>query len=461
MKLEPLDASLQRIDMALTLFGTDGIRGTANEYPITPEIALRTGRAIARALKSDNLKVLIGKDTRESGAMLEAALISGLVSEGATVFLGGQAPTPAISLMTEATGCSAGVMLTASHNPYQDNGIKIFGPDGYKLSDALEAEVERLILSDETSTPPANQPLGQVMQMPDVSARYLEFLQTSVGETSLKGKKVVLDCANGAGYVVGPVIFQALGAEVISMGIEPNGKNINADVGSLHPDKAAELVKKHNADVGICLDGDADRVIFIDHKGNEVSGDRTLCLFALAQKEQGLLKNETLVSTVMSNLGLRDALQNAGITLETTSVGDRHVLQRMHDGNFNLGGENSGHIIFTDHANTGDGILSGLQLLKIIVDSDKSLAELSACMDEYPSILTNIMVTDKPIISDVPELVTAIETAEAAFGEKGRILVRYSGTEKKIRILVEAQDAQLAEEQSQLLQAAVHNTIGA
>ncbi len=447
--------------MALTLFGTDGIRGTANQYPITPEIALRTGRAIARALKTDHLKVLIGKDTRESGAMLEAALISGLVSEGATVYIGGQAPTPAISLLTEATGCSAGVMLTASHNPYQDNGIKIFGPDGYKLSDELEAEVERLILSEETSTPPVDQALGHVLQMADVSARYLEFLKTSVGDTSFTGKKVVIDCANGAGYVVGPVIFQALGAEVITMGDAPDGKNINDGVGSLHPDRAAALVKKHNADIGICLDGDADRVIFIDHEGNEVSGDRTLCLSALALKGQGLLSNDTLVSTVMSNLGLRDALQNAGLNLETTAVGDRHVLQRMRSGGFSLGGENSGHIIFSDHANTGDGILSGLQVLKIIVDSGKSLAELANCMDEYPQILTNMKVTEKPLIEDIPELVQAIEAAETAFGAKGRVLVRYSGTEKKIRVLVEAQDADLAETQSQLIQAAVKQTIGA
>ena len=444
----------------MKLFGTDGIRGRANEYPITPEIALRTGRAISRALGSDDFKVLIGKDTRESGAMLEAALISGLVSEGATVYLAGQIPTPAIALLTEATGCSAGVMLTASHNPYEDNGIKIFGPDGFKLPDELEERVEELILSRDTEAPPEGQSLGAVMQMADASARYLEFLKTAVGETSFTGKKVVIDCAHGAGYVVGPVIFQALGAEVIVLGNEPDGRNINAGVGSLHTERAAALVRENNADLGACLDGDADRVIFIDEKGIEVPGDNLLCLAALALKEKGELKGDTLVGTVMSNLGLRDALEAAGLSLKTTAVGDRHVLQEMRDSGFTLGGENSGHIIFSDHANTGDGILSALKVLEMMVVKQKPLSELAQCLDAYPQLLVNLQVNEKPPITEVEGLPEAIKQAEDEFGKNGRVFVRYSGTEKKIRVLVEAQDAELAQKHSDKICAVVRETIG-
>lgn len=449
--------------MGHQLFGTDGIRGTANEYPITPEVAMRCGRAIARvvAAGAKERKVMIGKDTRASGAMLEAALISGLVSEGVDVLLAGQIPTPAIALLTEVTGCSAGVMLTASHNPYQDNGIKIFGPDGYKLDDDLEARVEAMILSEGSTVPPETTALGTVMHVSDASERYLKFAQTAIAEgTSFAGKKIVVDAANGAGYVVAPVIFQALGAEVISLGVEPDGRNINAGVGSMAPDAAAEKVREVQADLGVCLDGDADRVIFIDEKGEVVGGDKVLCMCALALKKCGELKSDTLVATVMSNLGLRDALADAGIALETTGVGDRLVIQRMKEQGYNLGGENSGHIIFGDHGTTGDGIISALKVLEFMISTDQKLSQLADCMAEYPQLLVNLPVTEKPPIDDVPELVVAIRAAESAFGDRGRVLVRYSGTEKKIRLLVEAEDAKLAQHHSKALVAAVQSSIG-
>ena len=445
------------------LFGTDGIRGVANEYPITPEIALRIGRAVARVLKAQHLerhKVVIGKDTRISGYMLENALTSGLVSEGACVLLTGPIPTPAVAHLTKSMACDAGIMLTASHNPFCDNGIKIFGPDGYKLNDALEEEIEAIILSENL---PANSDvkLGKAFRIDDAAGRYIEFAKSSIGEASLKGLKVVIDCAHGAGYFVGPLIFEELGAEVIEMGTSPNGYNINKEVGSLHPEKAADLLLENKADLGICLDGDADRVIFVDEKGQVISGDRVLCLCAIALKQQGKLANDTLVTTIMSNLGLRDALAEHGITLTQTNVGDRHVLEAMREGKFTFGGENSGHLIFSDFATTGDGIVSALIVLSIIKNSGKTLSELADCMTEYPAELVAIPVTNKPPLDTVPEIKTAMIDAETELGDEGRILVRYSGTEKKLRILVEAKNADLAKTHCDKITQATQATIGA
>jgi len=428
------------------LFGTDGIRGVANQYPITPEVALRIGRAVARVLKaqhSDQHKIVIGRDTRISGEMLQTALSSGLISEGAQVILTGPIPTPAVAHLTKSLACDAGIMLTASHNPFTDNGIKIFGPDGYKLNDALEEEVEKIILASELS-PPSNPRLGEALPLSDAPARYLEFAKSAIAGKNLAGLKVVIDCAHGAGHLVGPLILQELGAEVITLGASPDGYNINKDHGSLHPEKAAQLVLENGANLGICLDGDADRVIFIDEHGEVISGDRVLCLSAIALKERGLLKNDTLVATVMSNLGLRDALSKHGIALQQTQVGDRHVLERMRSGDFNFGGENSGHLIFSDFATTGDGIVSALILLSIIKESGKSLAELAQCMEEYPSELVALAVKEKPPLHSVPAIKTAMDAAENDLGDQGRILVRYSGTEKKLRILVEAKEARAA-----------------
>lgn len=443
------------------LFGTDGIRGIANGYPITPEVALRIGRAVARVLKAQipgRHKVVIGKDTRVSGYMLETALTSGLVSEGARVLLTGPVPTPAVAHLTQSMACDAGIMLTASHNPYQDNGIKIFGPDGFKLNDSLEEQIEAIIL-DQSLPESHDVRIGKAFRIDDATGRYIEFAKSSIGDQNLKGLKVVIDCAHGAGYFVGPLIFEELGAEVLKLGTSPDGYNINEGVGSLHPEKAAELVKSTGADLGVCLDGDADRVIFVDGQGNVVSGDRILCLCAKALKASGKLRGDTLVSTVMSNLGLRDALAEDDIKLIQTQVGDRHVLECMREHGYSFGGENSGHLIFSDFATTGDGIVSALMVLSVIKSSGKSLAELADCMTEYPSELIALTVREKPPLDSVPEIARAMSDAEEALGNNGRILVRYSGTEKKLRVLVEAKDAGLAKSQCDAITEAANLTI--
>ena len=447
--------------MSTQLFGTDGIRGIANQWPITPEVALRIGRAVARVLGADGRKrhkVVIGKDPRLSGYMLENAITSGLVSEGSRVLLTGPAPTPAVAHLTRSMGCDAGIMLTASHNPYQDNGIKIFGPDGFKLCDELELKIESMILADDLPHPVGD--LGKAIRIDDAMGRYIEFTKNAAGADSLRGLKVVVDCAHGAGYYVGPLIFEELGAEVVKLSVHPDGRNINEGCGALHPEKAAAMVKEHGADVGICLDGDADRVIFVDEKGTVIDGDRVLCLCAKALKAQGKLKGDTLVSTVMSNLGLRDALAADGIALETTGVGDRLVLERMREKGFNLGGENSGHIIYSDHATTGDGIMSALMVLSMMRKKGVPLSELADCMDIYPQVLLGLDVKEKPPIETIPEVHASIQAAETAFADKGRVLVRYSGTERKIRVLTECSDAELAQSQADLIATAIQNTIG-
>jgi len=447
--------------MSHQLFGTDGIRGVANEYPITPEVALRIGRAVARVLQASGHrrhKVVIGKDTRLSGYMLETAITSGLVSEGSRVLLTGPAPTPAVAHLTRSMNCDAGIMLTASHNPYQDNGIKIFGPDGFKLCDDLELEIEKLILADDLPHPGSD--LGKAIRIDDAMGRYIEFTKSAIGSGSLNGLKVVIDCANGAGYHVGPLIFEELGAEVIKLSNDPNGLNINEGCGALHPENAAAKVREVGADVGICLDGDADRVIFCDENGEVVHGDRVLCLCAKALNEQGKLNGKTLVATVMSNLGLRDALSAEGISLEITGVGDRLVLERMRKDGFNLGGENSGHIIYSDYATTGDGIMSALMLLAMMREKQVTLSKLADCMDIYPQVLLGLDVTEKPPIETIPEVHGAIQSAETAFGDDGRVLVRYSGTEKKIRVLTECSNAELAQTQADAIAAAIRSTIG-
>lgn len=447
--------------MAEKLFGTDGIRGKANQWPITPEVGMRIGRAVARVLNAQDPgkhKVVIGKDTRLSGYMLENAITAGLVSEGARVLLTGPLPTPAIAYITKSMACDAGVMLTASHNPYVDNGIKIFGPDGYKLSDALEEEVEKIILEEKLSEPEGE--LGKAFRIDDATGRYIEFAKASVQARSLKGLKVVVDCANGAGYYVGPLILRELGAEVITMATQPDGRNINEGVGALYPEKAGELVRKHGAHVGVCLDGDADRVIFIDENGDEISGDKVLFMCAKALKAQGKLKNNTLVATVMSNLGLKTALAAEGIELAATGVGDRLVIECMRQNGYSLGGENSGHIIFADSATTGDGLMSALKVLDIMLESGKPLSELAQGMQEFPQELHALNVSSKPAIDTVPDLVAVIEKVEAELGGTGRVLVRYSGTENKMRVLVEAQCADKAKVAAEEICDVVRKVIG-
>ena len=426
--------------MTPKLFGTDGIRGRANEYPITSEVAVKVGRAISRILKSKDGKqnrVVVGKDTRISGQMLETALTSGLVANGLDVLLVDSIPTPAVAYLTKTMGCVAGVMLTASHNPYEDNGLKIFGSDGYKLSDELECRLESEILSEVPSPEVNSENKGKVIHIDDASRRYIDFVKQSVGPVDLSGLKIVIDCGHGAAYQIAPVIFRELGAEVIKLGTEPNGMNINDGVGALYPEYAGKVVKENRADIGISFDGDADRVIFSDETGTPISGDRILVICALALKHAGQLRHDTMVTTVMSNLGLHEILRGAGIKVVTSAVGDRHVIEALRKGGFSFGGENSGHLIFADYATTGDGILSAIQILKIMKQQGKKISELVKVMHEYPSTLLNLKIRAKPPIESLVQLQKTIGEADQAFGQVGRHLIRYSGTENKIRILVE------------------------
>src|SRR6478735_389616 len=373
----------------MKLFGTDGIRGRVNEFPITAEIALRTGKAVANVLRSTGPRrnrVLIGKDTRISGYMLETALTSGLVSMGMDVYLVGPMPTPAVAHLTKSMGAVAGIMITASHNPYEDNGMKIFGPDGYKLSDDLENLIERHIMGDEPEPAPLPpRDIGKAVRIDDARGRYIEFAKHTADNISLQGLKIVVDCGHGAAYFIAPLIFKELGAEVIVTANEPDGLNINEGCGALHPETAGELVRQHGADIGISFDGDADRVIFTDASGQVVSGDRILGLCAIGLKEQGKLRHNTLVATVMSNLGLIEAMRENGIKVECAAVGDRNVIECMRKHGYSFGGENSGHLIFADHVTTGDGILSALQVLRMMIERKAPLAELAAIMHEYPT----------------------------------------------------------------------------
>lgn len=429
----------------MKLFGTDGIRGRVNQYPITAEVALRTGKAVAGVLRSadpSRNRVLVGKDTRISGYMLETAITSGLVSMGMDVLLVGPLPTPAVAHLTKSMGAAAGIMITASHNPYEDNGMKIFGPDGYKLSDELEAEIERHILGEAPEAPPLPPAqIGKAHRIDDARGRYIEFAKQTADNIPLHGFKVVVDCGHGAAYFIAPLIFKELGAEVITTGIQPDGLNINCDCGALHPEAAGELVRQHRADIGISFDGDADRVIFTDANGQVVSGDRVLALCALGMKEQGKLKQDTLVATVMSNLGLIEAMNHHGIQVETTAVGDRSVIECIRKHGYSFGGENSGHLIFADHSTTGDGILSALQVLRMMKEKNATLAALAGIMDEYPSELSNLPVPAKPPLDSLPKLSGLMREATNEFGGNGRHLIRYSGTENKIRVLVEHRDA--------------------
>jgi phosphoglucosamine mutase len=446
------------------LFGTDGIRGRVNEFPITAEVALRMGKAVAMVLRSsgpNRNRVLVGKDTRISGYMLETALTSGLVSMGMDVFMVGPLPTPGVAHLTKSMGAAAGIMITASHNPCDDNGMKIFGPDGYKLCDELEHLIERHILGEEAEASPLPvRQIGKAHRIEDARGRYIEFAKQTADNVPLHGLKVVVDCGHGAAYFISPLIFKELGAEVITTGTQPDGFNINNGCGALHPEGAGELVRRHNADLGISFDGDADRVIFTDSNGQVVSGDRILALCAIGLKEQGRLRNDTLVATIMSNLGLREAMAREGIRLETTAVGDRNVIEAIRKGGHSFGGENSGHLIFADYATTGDGILSALQVLRMMRDRNATLAQLAAVMDEYPSQLANIPVPGKPDLDSLPKLQKLMKIADKEFGDIGRHLIRYSGTENKIRVLVEHRDIETVRLWVTKFAAAIREEIG-
>jgi len=434
----------------MKLFGTDGIRGRANEFPITPEVAMKVGQAVARLLKSQGKtrnRVVIGKDTRISGYMLETALTAGLVSAGMDVYLPGPLPTPAIAHLTKSMGCAAGIMLTASHNPFEDNGLKIFGPDGFKLSDALEDAIETYILRGESTTDlVAPAAIGKAYRIDDARGRYIEYAKHTADNIGLHGLKIVVDCGHGAAWWIAPLIFRELGAEVVKTGCDPDGLNINAGCGALHPEHAGELVRQHGADLGVSFDGDADRVIFTDAGGKPVSGDRILALCALSLQQQGRLRGDTIAVTCMSNLGLHAAMHAYGIRVISTAVGDRNVIEALRENGHSFGGENSGHLIFADNATTGDGILSALQVLGMMKRRNASLAELAACMEEFPQKLVNLPVSSKPPLENLTALQTLMKEADTAFGNDGRHIIRYSGTEKKIRILVEHKVASTVED---------------
>jgi phosphoglucosamine mutase len=427
-------------------FGTDGIRGRANTHPMTPEVALRVGLAAGRLfMSSDDRRhlVVIGKDTRLSGYMIEPALVAGFASAGMDVLTFGPLPTPGVAMMTRSMRADIGVMISASHNAYLDNGIKLFGPDGYKLSDEVELKIESMMdqALDAGLAPPDK--LGRVKRIDDSQARYIEIAKASFPKgLSLQGLRIAIDCANGAGYKVAPTTLYELGAEVFPVGVEPNGLNINANCGSTYPQTLAEAVKTHRADIGIALDGDADRVIICDEKGHIVDGDQIMTMVALDWAKRGLLVGGGVVATVMSNLGMERALNAAGLTLERTQVGDRYVMERMRQGGFNMGGEQSGHIILHDYATTGDGLMSALQVLAVLVESGRAMSDLARQFEPVPQLLENVRFAAGKPLQDAG-VKAAIADAEARLVGGGRLLVRPSGTEKLIRVMAEGDDAAL------------------
>ena len=426
------------------LFGTDGIRGVANIFPMTPEMVLSIGKATAHVFKEkcgkEKPKFVIGKDTRLSGYMIENALASGIVSVGADVLLVGPMPTPAIAHLTKALNADAGIVLSASHNPAEDNGIKIFSENGHKLSDNVEDEIEKYVLSGKIKTEHIKGDLiGKAHRVDDAKERYIEFAKASVESMSMKGLRVILDCANGAAYNTAPHILSELGAEVVVLNDRPDGLNINLDCGALHPEKMMEVVKEENAHIGIALDGDADRVIVCDEKGRSVDGDHIIAICAINMKEKGALKKNSVVVTIMANKGFDIAMAKERIKVVKTKVGDRYVVDEMRKKGYVLGGEQSGHIIFSNYTTTGDGMISALQLLRIMKERREKLSKLAECMTSLPQVLVNVDVKEKKDISKL-KVNKNIKDAESKLGEKGRVLVRYSGTQNLCRIMIEGEN---------------------
>jgi phosphoglucosamine mutase len=443
------------------LFGTDGIRGTANEPPMTPEMTLRLGRAIAfvaRRGKTRPVRVVIGKDTRLSGYVFETALASGICAMGGRVMLTGPIPTPAVAQLTQSMRADAGVVISASHNPYGDNGIKIFGPDGYKLPDQEEAEIERLMEGtalDEARVTGSS--IGTAVKVEDARGRYVVFCKnTFPARASLDGVRVVVDAAHGAAYRVAPAVLTELGADVIALGVKPNGRNINHNAGALHPEHVVNEVLRKQAVIGIALDGDADRVIMVDERGKVVDGDAIMALCARRMLKEGRLPKNTVVTTVMSNLGLERAIGAQGGRLVRTSVGDRYVVEAMRTGGYSFGGEQSGHLIFLDHATTGDGIVAALQVLAIMVEEGRPLSELaSAAMHRVPQILENAAFPTRMPLDAMKAMQGTVDRIERTLGDRGRILVRWSGTEPKLRVMVEGEDeAMIATYAAEIVEAA-------
>jgi phosphoglucosamine mutase len=447
------------------LFGTDGVRGVANEYPMTAEVALKLGRAIAHISKrgTHRHRIIIGKDTRISGYMLEYAISSGVCSLGVDCIQIGPMPTPAIAFLTKTMRCDAGIVISASHNPFQDNGIKFFGPDGFKLNDEIEAEMERLLESgDIDNIRPTATDIGKTEKLEDARGRYVQFVK-SIFDSSLRldGLKLVVDCANGAAYRVAPMIFKELGATVYEIGVEPDGKNINADCGAVHPASLQKTVKELGADAGIALDGDADRLIVVDERGEIVDGDAVMAICGrdLISKER--LPKNTVVATVMSNIGLERSLAECGGRVVRTQVGDRYVVEMMRAEGYGFGGEQSGHLVFLSHTSTGDGCVAGLQVLEVMVRSGKRLSELAKVFEPMPQVLVNVKVSKKPPIEELTKTGDLVRKIERELGANGRVLVRYSGTENKARVMVEGPDPETTTRFAQDIAEALRSEIGA
>ncbi|HEX9602268.1 MAG TPA: phosphoglucosamine mutase [Myxococcales bacterium] len=450
---------------ARRLFGTDGIRGVANVHPMTGEMMLQLGRALAYLIRngSHRHRVVIGKDTRLSGYMLETALASGICSMGVDVLICGPLPTPAISQLTVSMRADAGAVISASHNPYQDNGIKFFSRDGFKLPDEIEMKIEELIANDELHhLRPTATSIGKAFRIEDAGGRYVVFAKSTFPkDLTLEGLTIVVDCGHGAAYRVAPSVLQELGAKVITIGAEPDGKNINKGFGALHPETMCKAVVKTGADLGIALDGDADRLIVADEKGKVVDGDAVMAICGLDLLRRKALPKKTVVATVMSNLGLDQCIAKAGGRVVRTRVGDRYVVEEMRKNGYSFGGEQSGHLIFLEHATTGDGTVAALALLSVMVQSGKPMSELARVMDVYPQAQLNLAVREKPELGSLPEVMRAIREVEKKLGKDGRVLVRYSGTEAKVRVLVEGPEKKLIEGYAGGIAAELKKAIGA
>ena len=446
-------------------FGTDGIRGRVNAHPMTAEFTLRLGKAIGIYLRNQvgrKPRVLIGKDTRLSGYMFETALSSGLVATGVDVLLVGPLPTPAIAFLSSGMRCDVGVVISASHNPFEDNGIKLFDQDGYKFPDAVELEIEALLADDGLDRHHVyGADIGKAFRIDDALGRYSVFAKSVFprGRT-LEGKRIVIDCANGAGYKVAPEVLIELGAEVVPVNVNPDGININRDCGALNPDRMSERVLRERADVGIALDGDADRCVLCDHTGALVDGDQILAILASKMICSGALPNKSVVATVMSNLGLERYLSQLGGSLIRTQVGDRYVVESMRAGNHPLGGEQSGHIVQLQHSTTGDGLMAALSVLGSVVDAESNLHDLARVMKKYPQRLRNIRVSEKRPLEELDSVQQAIQAVENQLGSEGRVLVRYSGTEKKARVMVEGPSVEVVDLACETIGSAIQQEIG-
>lgn len=442
--------------MIRKLFGTDGIRGKTNEFPMLPEIAMQVAMASAQIIgpKRYRQSVVIGKDTRLSGYMLEPALTAGFVSQGFDVYLVGPMPTPAVAMLTRSLRASLGIMISASHNPFEDNGIKIFGNDGYKISDEFEAQIETLVSNPDWKRADPKS-LGHATRLEDARGRYIEFAKNTFPRNKrLDGLKIVIDCAHGAAYKVAPTVLWELGAKVVPIGVSPDGTNINHLCGAMHPEALSQAVLEHKADLGIALDGDADRIMLVDEKGKVVDGDQIITLIARSFQKEQQLKGGGVVGTIMSNLGMERYLHNLDLKLERAKVGDRYVMEKMRDGGFNVGGEQSGHIILTDYTTTGDGLIAGLQILAVLIEQNKPISEICHVFEPVPQYKLNIHYTNGNPLKN-PQVQDIIRENEARLVKKGRIVIRPSGTEPVIRIMTEGDDERLIKDVAENIAASI------